>query len=70
MKHAAVILSAAALVSAVKPTFLNSDYSVVEGEPFTLTFEGCEDGCTITLEQGPEDQQEAVQELTSRFPQL
>lgn len=60
----AAVLSFAALVAA-EPIFLNSDYTVVAGEPFTLTFEGCEGGCTITLETGPEDLLEPVQELTS-----
>jgi hypothetical protein len=62
----AAVLSFAALVAA-EPVFLNSDYTVVAGEPFTLTFDGCEGGCTITLETGPEDLLEPVQELTSKL---
>lgn len=69
MKQSIALLSAAAaIVSAAKPVLLNSSYSVTEGEPFTLTFEGCDAGCTITLETGPdEDSFKPVQTLTSKL---
>lgn len=66
MKTSAAVLSFAALVAAA-PSFLNSDFSIVAGEPFTLTFDGCEGGCTITLENGPEDNLKPVQELTGKL---
>lgn len=69
MKHTIAILSAAAVASAVRPVFLNSEYNVVEGEPFTLTFSGCDSGCTITIESGAdEESMKPVQELTGEPP--
>jgi hypothetical protein len=56
MKYSIVLLSAATLASAVKPVILNSNYDVVEGEPFVLTFTGCEAGCTITIEAGTDEE--------------
>lgn len=68
MKHSAAILSAAAVASAVSPSFLNNDYPVAIGEPFTLLFSGCETSCTITLENGPTDDLQPVEVLTGELP--
>lgn len=66
MKYSSAILSLAAVVVA-QPVFLNSAYDVAEGQPFTLTFSGCDSGCAITLEHGPSDDLQTYQELTSMF---
>jgi len=54
MKYSLTALSMAALAVA-KPAFLNTGFDFKEGEPFTLEFSGCEGGCTISLQHGPED---------------
>lgn len=66
MKYSLALLSAAALVVA-KPAFLNTAFDVVEGEPFTLKFNGCQGGCTITLQNGPEDDLQDFKTLTGMF---
>ncbi|KIE03235.1 extracellular matrix protein precursor, partial [Metarhizium majus ARSEF 297] len=54
MKYALVISALAALAAAAeKPKFLNSNFQVTEGQSFDLKFDGCEGGCTITLQDGP-----------------
>lgn len=66
MKYSAAVLSLVGAAAAV-PSFLNTEYNVVAGEPFTLSFSGCENGCTITLENGSEDDLQPVRELTGMF---
>ncbi|KID77038.1 uncharacterized protein G6M90_00g101430 [Metarhizium brunneum] len=54
MKYALVISALAALATAAeKPKFLNSNFQIIEGQSFDLKFDGCEGGCTITLQDGP-----------------
>ncbi|EFZ00413.2 hypothetical protein X797_004013 [Metarhizium robertsii] len=54
MKYALVISALAALAAAAeKPKFLNSNFQITEGQSFDLKFDGCEGGCTITLQDGP-----------------
>lgn len=66
MKYAAPILAVAA-VAAARPEFTNNSYEgIEEGEPFTLTFTGCEGGCSIVLQNGPDDDLQDVTELTSK----
>jgi len=64
MKYSAALLSLAA-VAVAKPAFTNLSFNVVEGEPFTLEFTGCEGGCTIILKNGERGDLKDVQELTS-----
>lgn len=64
MKYSAAVLSLAA-VAVAKPAFTNLAFNVVEGEPFTLEFTGCEGGCTIILKNGERGDLKDVQELTS-----
>jgi len=64
MKYSAALLSLAA-VAVAKPAFTNLSFNVVEGEPFTLEFTGCEGGCTIILKNGERGDLQDVQELTS-----
>ena len=65
MKYTAATLSALAAVVAAQPRFTNTAFNVVEGEPFTLTFEGCTTGCTIILQNGPEDNLQDVETLAT-----
>jgi hypothetical protein len=66
MKYSLTALSMAALAVA-KPAFLNTGFDVQEGEPFTLEFSGCEGGCTISLQHGPDDNLLDFKPLTSMF---
>jgi hypothetical protein len=47
------------------PQFLNSEFRVTEGVPFTLEFSECDAGCTIILQQGPETDLKDVETLTT-----
>jgi hypothetical protein len=66
MKYSIVAASALATMALAKPAFTNLEFDIVEGEPFTLSYSGCDSGCTILLQQGQEGQP-PVQELTSKF---
>ncbi len=70
MKQSIALLSAAAVVAIATPTLLNTNYDFVEGEPSTLLFTGCNEGCTITLENGPSDDLQPFMELSGRLPLL
>uniref|UniRef100_A0A1Y1KQS6 Extracellular matrix protein n=1 Tax=Photinus pyralis TaxID=7054 RepID=A0A1Y1KQS6_PHOPY len=65
MKYALVISALAALVAAEKPKFLNSNFQVTEGQPFDLKFDGCEGGCTIVLQDGPQTNLKDVTVISS-----
>jgi hypothetical protein len=67
MKTSFVLVSAAATLAMARPEFLNSDYNVVAGEPFTLRFRGCEEGCEIILQNGPPRNLRDVQTLVGAF---
>lgn len=64
MKYSAVALSLAAVATA-RPAFTNLAFDVVEGEPFTLEFTGCEGGCTINLKNGERGDLQDVQQLSA-----
>lgn len=64
MKYAAPIVAFAAVVAA-QPAFTNTAFNIQEGRPFTLTFNGCQGGCSIILQNGPEDDLQDVRQLTS-----
>lgn len=66
MKYSLTALSMAALAVA-KPAFLNTAFDVQEGQPFTLEFSGCESGCTITLQHGPNENLLDFKPLTGMF---
>ncbi|KAG9257822.1 uncharacterized protein F5Z01DRAFT_632845 [Emericellopsis atlantica] len=63
MKYSAAVLSLAAVVAA-QPAFTNLSFDVKEGEPFTLEFTGCDEGCTINLKDGPSGDLKTVEQLT------
>ncbi|KAH7329034.1 hypothetical protein B0I35DRAFT_34224 [Stachybotrys elegans] len=65
MKYSVGTLSALAAVVAAQPRITNSAFNLVEGEPFTLTFEGCTSTCTIVLQNGPEGNLQDVETLTT-----
>lgn len=55
MKYSVAVATLALATGVLaKPKFTNSEIAPKEGKPFTLTLEGCDDGCTITVEQGPD----------------
>ncbi|CAG9971437.1 unnamed protein product [Clonostachys byssicola] len=64
MKYSAAVLAFAAAVAA-QPAFLNTQFNVVTGQPFTLNYSGCEAGCTILLKSGPSGNLNTVQTLTT-----
>ncbi|KAG8421193.1 hypothetical protein J3458_003090 [Metarhizium acridum] len=71
MKCALVISALAALVAASdKPKFLNSNFQVIEGKQFTLEYDGCVGGCTIVLQNGPQNNLKDVKTITSKFTSM
>lgn len=67
MKYSAAAVAAVMATGALaQPAFTNSDINPTEGKPFTLTFDGCSAGCTITLQSGPSPTQLSdIRTLTS-----
>lgn len=66
MKYSVATAAAAFAAGALaQPSFTNTKFDVVEGEPFELTFSGCDDGCTIVLKNGPSGNLKDVDTLTS-----
>lgn len=63
MKTSFALAATAATLALARPQFLNSNFNVVAGEPFTLTFSGCDEGCEIILQNGPSDNLKDVQTL-------
>ncbi|CEJ90502.1 hypothetical protein VHEMI06285 [[Torrubiella] hemipterigena] len=63
-----IALAAGALAQADKPAILNTDFAVKEGEDFTLKLKGCDDGCTISVQSGPDEKSKKdVKVLTSNY---
>ena len=70
MKFTATTIAASLLVSGVvaeKPYITNSEINPKEDTPYELTFTGCEEGCTITLQEGPKGNLKSFKTLASRF---
>lgn len=65
MKSSIAILGAAATLAVAKPAFLNTDFDITPGEPFTLKFSGCSEGCDIILLNGDSGDLQEVQTLIS-----
>lgn len=65
MKYSFVTLAAFAAGVLAQPTIQNSDFNVVEGQPFTVKLGGCEEGCTLILQNGPSDDTKDVKVLSS-----
>ncbi|KAM0667331.1 hypothetical protein ACQRIU_003196 [Beauveria bassiana] len=49
----ATIAAVVATGAFAQPEFTNSEINPQEGQPFTLRFNGCDNGCTISLQTGP-----------------
>lgn len=67
MKYSVAALTAVAAVAFAKPEFLNSNFVVQEGKPFTLEYSGCDSGCTIVLQTGANSDLKDFKTLTSTF---
>ncbi|PTB62966.1 hypothetical protein BBK36DRAFT_1172252 [Trichoderma citrinoviride] len=65
MKYSVAAVSAFVAAALAKPEFLNSKFDVEAGKPFTLQYEGCSSGCTITLQTGASSDLKDVKVLTS-----
>jgi hypothetical protein len=63
MKTSAFVLAASATLAMAEPKFLNTNFDVVPGEPFTLKFSGCSAGCSIILLNGDSKDLKDVQTL-------
>ncbi|KAI8654386.1 GPI-anchored domain-containing protein [Fusarium sp. Ph1] len=50
---------------AARLVFTNSNWDVEQGTPFTLHYEGCDDGCTIALMTGASDNLRVAKVITS-----
>jgi hypothetical protein len=65
MKYTIATIAAFASVALAKPAFLNTDFSLTEGKPYTIRYSGCDDGCTIVLQNGPSDDLSDYKTLTA-----
>jgi hypothetical protein len=65
MKYTLATVAAFASVALAKPAFLNTDFQLTEGKPYTIRYSGCDDGCTIVLQNGPSDDLKDYKTLTS-----
>ena len=61
------ISALAAVAAAQKPSFLNTQFNIQAGQPFTLQFNNCDGGCTILLENGVSTALQPVKTLSSTF---
>ncbi|KAF9776940.1 hypothetical protein IL306_004811 [Fusarium sp. DS 682] len=65
MKYTLATIAAFASVALAKPAFLNTDFQLTEGKPYTIRYTGCDSGCTIVLQNGPSDDLKDYKTLTS-----
>ncbi|KAL2199904.1 Ser-Thr-rich glycosyl-phosphatidyl-inositol-anchored membrane family-domain-containing protein [Corynascus similis CBS 632.67] len=65
MKFSVGAVLAFAAAALALPKFTNSDFTITEGEPFTLKWTDAEGPVTITLKTGPEENLQTVTVLTS-----
>ncbi|KAJ4271879.1 hypothetical protein NW762_000588 [Fusarium torreyae] len=65
MKYTIATIAAFASVALAKPAFLNTDFDLTEGKPYTVKFSGCDSGCTIVLQNGESDDLKDYKTLTS-----
>jgi cobalamin biosynthesis Mg chelatase CobN len=63
MKYSIALVAAAATIAMARPKFLNTNFDLVPGQPFTLEFSGCETGCDIILQNGDSKNLKDVQTL-------
>ncbi|KAJ3512770.1 hypothetical protein NM208_g15278 [Fusarium decemcellulare] len=65
MKYTFATVAAFAAVALAEPAFLNTNWDLVQGQPFTIKFSGCESGCTIVLQNGESDDLKDYKTLTA-----
>lgn len=65
MKYSVATVATLAAGVLATPQITNSKFDLEEGEPFEITFSGCEAGCTIVLQNGPSTDLDDVATLTS-----
>ncbi|RBR03797.1 hypothetical protein FVER53590_00977 [Fusarium verticillioides] len=65
MKYTLATIAALASVALAKPAFLNTEFDLTEGQPYTIKYSGCDDGCTIVLQNGPSDDLSDYKTLTT-----
>jgi hypothetical protein len=65
MKYTLATIAALASVALAKPAFLNTEFDLTEGKPYTIRYSGCDDGCTIVLQNGPSDDLSDYKTLTT-----
>ncbi|KAF5699871.1 hypothetical protein FGLOB1_11120, partial [Fusarium globosum] len=65
MKYTLATIAALASVALAKPAFLNTEFDLTEGKPYTIRYSGCDDGCTIILQNGPSDDLSDYKTLTT-----
>jgi hypothetical protein len=65
MKYTFATVAAFATMALAQPAFLNTEFDLTEGKPYTIRFSGCESGCTIVLQNGESDDLKDYKTLTS-----
>ncbi|KAF4461360.1 FEM1 [Fusarium albosuccineum] len=65
MKYTFATVAAFAAVALAEPAFLNTNWDLTQGQPFTIKFSGCESGCTIVLQNGDSDDLKDYKTLTA-----
>ncbi|CAF3551720.1 hypothetical protein SNK03_000617 [Fusarium graminearum] len=65
MKYTIATIAAFATMALAKPAFLNTDFALTEGKPYTIRYSGCDSGCTIILQNGESTDLKDYKTLTS-----
>jgi hypothetical protein len=65
MKTTFATVAAFASMALAQPAFLNTQFDLTEGQPYTIRFTGCDSGCTIVLQNGESTDLKDYKTLTS-----
>jgi hypothetical protein len=65
MKYTIATVAAFATMALAQPAFTNTKFDLTEGKPYTITFTGCDSGCTIVLQNGESTDLKDYKTLTS-----
>jgi len=65
MKYTFATIAAFASMALAQPAFLNTQFDLSEGKPYTIRFSGCDSGCTIVLQNGESTDLKDYKTLTS-----
>lgn len=68
MKFTISTVIAFAAAALAKPILTNSDYTVEEGKPFTITWSNAEGPVTLTLKNGPSKNLKDVTVIACKTP--